>query len=109
MAQNDQQAKTEALRARAAERSRADRRGAGVFPSTQLTDPPMNHPSYCMARKSGLSRRRFLSAGTKTIALGGLMKFLPPSWVGGVYASDAPETAEMKFGIIALTDCSPIV
>src|SRR5204863_10114549 len=28
---------------------------------------------------------------------------------GSVYASDAPETTAMKFGIIALTDCSPIV
>jgi nitrate/nitrite transport system substrate-binding protein len=29
--------------------------------------------------------------------------------MGSVYASDAPETSEMKFGIIALTDCSSIV
>jgi len=29
--------------------------------------------------------------------------------VGNLYASDAPETGTMKFGIIALTDCSPIV
>jgi nitrate/nitrite transport system substrate-binding protein len=28
---------------------------------------------------------------------------------GGVFASDAPEVSEMRFGIIALTDCSPIV
>ncbi len=34
---------------------------------------------------------------------------LPKGWNGGVYASDAPETSAMKFGMIALTDCSPIV
>src|SRR5206468_11244280 len=28
---------------------------------------------------------------------------------GGGDAGDAPETAKMKFGMIALTDCSPIV
>ena len=30
-------------------------------------------------------------------------------WVGSAFADDAPETADMKIGIIALTDCSPIV
>jgi len=29
--------------------------------------------------------------------------------VGGVHASQAPEVREVKFGIIALTDCSPLV
>lgn len=29
--------------------------------------------------------------------------------MGSVYASDAPETPNVKFGMIALTDCSPIV
>jgi hypothetical protein len=28
---------------------------------------------------------------------------------GSVFASDAPETSDMKFGMIALTDCSTIV
>jgi nitrate/nitrite transport system substrate-binding protein len=37
------------------------------------------------------------------------MSGLPKGWVGSAYASDAPETSDMKFGIIALTDCSPIV
>src|SRR3954470_5882787 len=31
-------------------------------------------------------------------------RFLP-----GAHASDAPETPDLKFGMIALTDCSPIV
>ncbi|MEO7675338.1 MAG: CmpA/NrtA family ABC transporter substrate-binding protein [Verrucomicrobiota bacterium] len=34
---------------------------------------------------------------------------MPVGWVGSVYANDAPETKSMKFGMIALTDCSPIV
>ena len=34
---------------------------------------------------------------------------LPKGWVGGVYASGAPEVTKMKFGMIALTDCSPII
>jgi nitrate/nitrite transport system substrate-binding protein len=52
-----------------------------------------------------MKRREFL----KTSALAGLMAGLPNRWTGGVYASDAPETANMRFGIIALTDCAPIV
>ena len=52
-----------------------------------------------------VSRRSFL----KTTSLGGLLAGLPGGWSGGVYASDAPEVAALKFGIIALTDCSSIV
>ena len=48
------------------------------------------------------SRRRFL--GTSVTALGAA---LLPS--GRVFASDAPETSAVRFGVIALTDCSPIV
>ena len=33
----------------------------------------------------------------------------PSGWVGGVYAEDGPETKTIRFGIIALTDCAPIV
>src|SRR5215207_87124 len=56
-----------------------------------------------------VSRRRFLSDSTKGLTLAALMSGLPRGWAGTVTASDAPETADMKFGIIALTDCSPIV
>jgi nitrate/nitrite transport system substrate-binding protein len=49
-----------------------------------------------------LDRRQFLST-----SVGALAAALLPH--GGVYASDAPEVADMKFGMIALTDCSPIV
>jgi nitrate/nitrite transport system substrate-binding protein len=34
---------------------------------------------------------------------------LPSGWVGSAFADDTPETKTMRFGIIALTDCSPIV
>ena len=50
-------------------------------------------------------RREFL----KTTAAGALLAGLPAGWAGGVYADDGPETPKMRFGIIALTDCSPIV
>lgn len=52
------------------------------------------------------SRRTFLN---RTTALGALAAGLPPGWTGGAYADDSPEVADMKFGIIALTDCSSIV
>ena len=45
----------------------------------------------------------------KLFTTGAILSGVPKGWVGSVYASDAPETASMKFGIIALTDCSPIV
>jgi nitrate/nitrite transport system substrate-binding protein len=54
-------------------------------------------------------RRRFLGQATRGTAVAGLLAALPRGWVGSVYASDAPEVATMNFGIIALTDCSPIV
>src|SRR5918999_960154 len=55
------------------------------------------------------SRREFLrhAAGVSTMA--GLMAGLPSGWAGGVYADDSPETKAMRFGMIALTDCAPIV
>jgi nitrate/nitrite transport system substrate-binding protein len=53
------------------------------------------------------SRRTFLkTAGTTA---GALMAGLPSGWAGTAYASDAPETGDVRFGIIALTDCAPIV
>jgi nitrate/nitrite transport system substrate-binding protein len=54
------------------------------------------------------SRRTFMkAAGTSTAAV--LMSGVPLGWVGGDYASDSPEVTDMRFGIVALTDCSPIV
>jgi nitrate/nitrite transport system substrate-binding protein len=55
------------------------------------------------------NRRSFLKSGGKLITTGTILSGLPKGWVGSVYASDAPETADLKFGMIALTDCSPIV
>ena len=53
------------------------------------------------------SRRKFLKAAGTTAGM--LMAGLPREWVGGIYAEDGPETRDIRFGIIALTDCAPIV
>src|SRR5580765_6312809 len=58
---------------------------------------------------SELSRRDFLRRTAKGVTLATLFAGLPKGWTGTAYASDAPETATMNFGMIALTDCSPIV
>jgi len=46
---------------------------------------------------------------TRRSALAGLLAGVPAGWMGTAYASDAPETPNMRFGMIALTDCSPII
>ena len=54
------------------------------------------------------TRRAFLkAAGTSTAAT--LISGMPSGWVGGAYAQDGPEVRDLRFGIIALTDCAPIV
>jgi len=65
--------------------------------------PNLNPPSV------ELSRRAFLRRTAKGVTLTALFAGLPKGWVGSAYASDAPETTALKFGMIALTDCSPIV
>jgi len=55
-----------------------------------------------------VSRRSFVRT-TAATAAGTLLGGLPAGWVGGVYAQDGPETSTMRFGMIALTDCAPIV
>lgn len=55
-----------------------------------------------------ISRRQFIRTGTGFTAAA-LISGMPGGWVGGAYASDAPETTDIKIGIIALTDCSPFV
>src|SRR5437870_11209247 len=55
-----------------------------------------------------ISRRRFLkTAGASAAAA--LTTGMPKGWAGGAYADDSPETKTVRFGIIALTDCSSIV
>ena len=58
---------------------------------------------------NNLSRRQFLGAAAKGIGAATLFTLMPKGWVGNVYASDAPETSDLRFGMIALTDCSPLV
>jgi nitrate/nitrite transport system substrate-binding protein len=53
------------------------------------------------------SRRTFLKTAGSTAGV--LLAGLPEGWVGSAFANDAPETADVRFGIIALTDCAPIV
>jgi len=64
----------------------------------------INKPS-----SSKFSRRSFFGKAAKGATLTALFAGLPKGWVGTAYASDAPETAALNFGMIALTDCSPIV
>lgn len=54
------------------------------------------------------TRRTFLET-TGTASLAALLSGMPQGWVGGAYAADGPETPDIRFGIIALTDCAPIV
>ena len=54
------------------------------------------------------SRRRFLQT-TAVTAAAGLLAGVPKGFAGGVYADDSPETPNVRFGMIALTDCSSIV
>src|SRR3954469_8743248 len=55
------------------------------------------------------SRRGFLKTAVAASGAATLLKGLPGGWVGSVYADDSPEMPNMRFGMIALTDCAPIV
>ena len=55
-----------------------------------------------------INRRTFLSTAAASPAAR-LLAGLPAGWAGAAYASDAPETPDVRFGIIALTDNAPIV
>jgi nitrate/nitrite transport system substrate-binding protein len=60
-------------------------------------------------KNSELKRRTFLKTCTGS-ALGALFAGgLPRGWAGSVEGSDAPEVSDVRFGMIALTDCSPLV
>jgi len=56
-----------------------------------------------------LTRRGFVGATARAVGAAALLSGLPKGWLGSVYAADTPETADLKFGIIALTDCSSII
>ncbi|MCI0747986.1 MAG: ABC transporter substrate-binding protein [Verrucomicrobia subdivision 3 bacterium] len=66
-----------------------------------------HHPG--LKPRDNVTRRSFLCSAAKGLGVTALVGAVPRGWVGSVYASDAPETATMRFGMIALTDCSPIV
>ena len=51
-----------------------------------------------------MNRRTLLKKAAVVTPLASLFSGLPSGWVGTAYASDAPETTTMRFGIIALTD-----
>lgn len=53
----------------------------------------------------GLSRRRFIGQS----AVGMLLAGMPRGWIGGAWADDGPELTDVRIGMIALTDCAPIV
>jgi nitrate/nitrite transport system substrate-binding protein len=52
-----------------------------------------------------LDRRTFLRRSATATLLSGV----PTGWMGRLFADDSPEVTEIRFGIIALTDCSPFV
>jgi len=56
-----------------------------------------------------MNRRTLLKKAAVVTPLASLFSGLPSGWVGAAYASDAPETTTMRFGIIALTDNASIV
>jgi nitrate/nitrite transport system substrate-binding protein len=53
------------------------------------------------------TRRKFLK--TTGTMLAATMAGVPKGWAGAAYPDDSPETPNVRFGIIALTDCSSIV
>src|SRR5678815_1980286 len=55
-----------------------------------------------------VTRRKFLTTTTGSL-LAGIIGGVPKGWAGGAYADDSPESPNIRFGIIALTDCSSIV
>ena len=69
-----------------------------------------SHPQkHLNSLLSDLNRRSFIRTAAKGLGAAALLGGLPRGWVGSAYASDGPETAKLRCGIIALTDCSPLV
>src|SRR4249919_3602104 len=61
-----------------------------------------------VANRRGMSRRGVLRVAGLT-AVGALLSGVPKGWQGATWAADGPEMTDLNFGMIALTDCSPIV
>src|SRR4030095_13985541 len=55
-----------------------------------------------------VTRRKFLETATNSV-LAGVLGGVPRGWAGGAYADDSPESPNVRFVIMALTDCSSIV
>src|SRR5688572_22170166 len=68
-------------------------------------EPPRARLIMMNSKVSPFSRRKFIARSAAAL----LLSQLPTRWSGSVYASDAPETAKLRCGIIALTDNSPFV
>ena len=71
-----------------------------------MNQPSLNSRELNLRR---LNRRQFLNATAKGLGATALLSHLPKGWAAPDMASDAPEAPDMNFGMIALTDCSPIV
>ena len=57
-----------------------------------------------------LNRRAFFTTAAKGLGAAALLSNLPKGWTApDAGASEAPESPNINFGMIALTDCSPIV
>lgn len=69
------------------------------------------HTNADTTTDKALSRRSFLGKGAALAGAAALFSALGGrSWAAtAAESSEAPETPDVKFGIIALTDCSPIV
>ena len=73
-------------------------------------NPKPHETKSASAGASEINRRQFLTAAARGLGAAALLSSgLPKGWIGGVYADEGPETSNIKFGMIALTDCSPIV
>src|SRR5262249_11507996 len=84
---------------------------APSFAPTFFNAPPLFNPIQNVTTQNpkpspfkSVSRRKFIHRA----ALGALFAGLPRTWVGSAFADDSPETTSLNFGMIALTDCSPI-
>ncbi|MFA6288736.1 MAG: CmpA/NrtA family ABC transporter substrate-binding protein [Opitutaceae bacterium] len=73
--------------------------------TTHSSTPDIQSPT-----SRGLDRRAFFSTTAKGLGAAALLASLPKGWSApDTGSSEAPESPDINFGMIALTDCSPIV